>query len=83
MSNLSELRQRAREYSGSYRIIADGKTTIGGKRVSYIHYTNPNNSTNATYIAYKVGPIERSMTIHDSSLMLENLKSELWERGIA
>ena len=82
MSNLSELRQRAREYSGSYRIIEDGKVNIGGKRVSFIHYANPNNVTDAEYLTYKCGDLEGSTTITSSTWVLKRLESILQERGL-
>ena len=63
MSNLTELRQRAREYSGSYRIIEDGKVPILGKKVAYVRYQNPNNITDNEYIVYKIKNIEESLVL--------------------
>jgi len=50
MSRLASLRKTASAFPGSYEILEDGR--IG--KVSFIRYTNPNNITDAQYVAWKV-----------------------------
>jgi IMP cyclohydrolase len=78
MSNLSELRQSARQYSGSYRIIEDRRNqTIDGVRLSYIRYTNPNNITNNEYIEWKTKNHEGGLTTTSNSTTLDTIRSNI------
>jgi len=73
MSNLSELRKNAREYPGSIQIIEDSRVRLAGKSVSYVRYTNPNNTTSTEYVAYKCGDKEGSITTRQDVVSLDAL----------
>lgn len=55
-TNLKDLRESARKYSGSYNIMIDSEFKIsiedGKGTIKFIYYTNPNNMTNASYLRW-------------------------------
>jgi len=77
MSNLTELRQSAREYSGSYRITEDTRATHEGKRIFWIRYQNPNNITNNEYISFRCNGKEGSCVTQAGRDSLQAILYEL------
>lgn len=65
MSRVSEVKKAASEYSGSYRLGASGRTKLKGVIVTFIAYTNPNNVTGASYIAYSAAGKDRGITSYN------------------
>jgi len=67
---IADIKKRAKQYPGSYELGVSGRTKVNGKVVTFVAYTNPQNSTSACYVAYSVDGREYSMTrysldIHD------------------
>lgn len=75
--SLKDIRESAIKYSGSYRIMYDTsfKTTVedGKCTIKYMYYTNPNNSTDYSYLHWS-GTVNKiridgSCTVSSSSLL--------------
>lgn len=65
---IADVKRDARQYPGSYRLGISGRVKINGVTVTYLTYTNPNNSTDAAYIAYRYNGNDDGMTIREKDM---------------
>jgi putative lipoic acid-binding regulatory protein len=65
MSIISEIKKDAKEYPGSYEVGVSGRFKLDDVIVSFIAYTNPQNTTNACYINYTANGRDYSITSHN------------------
>jgi hypothetical protein len=65
MSLISDIKKDARDYPGSCEVGLSGRAKLNGVWVTFIAYTNPQNTTSACYIKYTAGGRDHSITSHD------------------
>jgi len=59
---IAEIKKLAKQYPGSYKLGTSGRRKLNGSIVTFIAYTDPENTTGACYIKYMANGKEYSIT---------------------